>query len=68
MWTVLLLSLPVHGSGIDAGVAYDRSRRLRYAWWSYYAAIAPEFNDHDDGQLRDLSGAGHLSKSGQLLS
>ena len=68
MWTVLLLSLPVHGSGIDAGVAYDRSRRLRYAWWSYYAAIAPEFNDHDDGQLGDLSGAGHLSKSGQLLS
>lgn len=70
LWTVLLLSIPVHVSGIDAGIAYDRSRRLRYAWWSYYATVAPEFQDTEVWDQGNLSGAtaSHLSKSGQLLS
>lgn len=70
MWTVVLLSLPVHVSGINAGIMYHRSRRLRYAWWSYYASVTPEFQNNEDCGLNNISGdtKSHFSKSGQLLS
>jgi class 3 adenylate cyclase len=70
LWTVLLLSIPVHVSGISAGIIYDRSRRLRYAWWEYYATVAREFQDNEDCDHGNLSRSttNHLSKSGQLLS
>ena len=67
IWPSAFLSVAVHANGIVTTVLFDRSRRLRYAWWSYYAAIAPAANFSGDVCTAGADSRGQLPKSEQLL-
>jgi class 3 adenylate cyclase len=50
----LLISGPLHLCGICASVSYERSRRLHYAWWSYFETLRRQDCGRSLGLLRLL--------------